>query len=62
MRKSMTQSQHERYNRKHYPGTRQMCAECDEPTGRTVEDGLTNKKGQWVCPECYKESEADDEV
>ena len=48
----MNQSEHEAHNAKHYPGTRQMCVECDEPTGRCEDDTLW-KDGEPVCVTCY---------
>lgn len=54
MRKPMTQSEHEAYNRIHYPGTRQLCVDCDEPTGRCENDSiyLDNGRGP-LCSVCY---------
>lgn len=49
----MDQSEHEAYNATHYPGTRQMCVECDEPTGRCEEDTLPNDDGEPLCVTCY---------
>lgn len=56
-RRPLTQAAHEAWNAQHYPGTRQMCVECDEPTGRA--DELTslyadNGYGP-LCEECYAE-------
>ena len=44
---------HEAINAAHYPGTRQLCADCDQPTGRCEED--SNFLGDIVplCDECY---------
>jgi hypothetical protein len=36
----MTQSEHRAHNAVHYPGTRQLCALCDEPTGNCEEDSI----------------------
>ncbi len=33
-RRPMTQSEHELWNASHYPGTRQQCPRCDQPTDR----------------------------
>lgn len=52
---AMHQSQHEAHNAKHYPGTRQMCVECDEPTERCEEDALWNDDGEPLCPTCHGE-------
>lgn len=37
-RHAMSQSDHERWNATHYPGTRQMCTLCDQPTGYCEDD------------------------
>ena len=53
-----TQAEHESINRVCYPGTRQICVLCDEPTGRCEEDSiyLEDETGP-LCPVCYHESE-----
>ena len=54
MKKLMYQDEHERYNATHYPGTRQLCAFCDQPTGRCEEDAIYLEDGQGpLCEECY---------
>lgn len=51
-----TQSQHEIINRRSYPGTRQLCCECDEPTGRCEDDEICLDDGTGpLCPACYEE-------
>lgn len=57
-RQALDQSEHERWNSYNYPGTRQICTICDEPTGRCEEDGYFIDSDA-VCRECYikKESE-----
>ena len=52
--KARTQLEHEAYNRLHYPGTRQLCILCEEPTGRCEEDSLylEDETGP-VCENCY---------
>lgn len=53
--KSRTQSQHEEINRREYPGTRQICSNCDEPTERCEDDGIWSEKlDGWICPDCAK--------
>lgn len=37
--RALDQSTHERINASNYPGTRQLCAICDEPTGKCEDDG-----------------------
>lgn len=52
-RRALTQSQHESWNDANYPGTRQLCECCDEPTGRCEEDSMyANDEGP-LCEECY---------
>jgi len=52
--RALTQCEHESWNRSNYPGTRQICAQCDEPTGRCEEDSLLNDAGETVCEGCYQ--------
>ena len=52
-RRSLTQDQHESWNARNYPGTRQLCTECDEPTGRCEEDAMWSEEGEPLCEECY---------
>ncbi len=47
-RHAMDQGQHEEWNAQHYPGTRQLCLTCNEPTGRCEEDSLDG-----LCEQCY---------
>jgi hypothetical protein len=35
-----TQAEHEYINAREYPGTRQLCYCCEEPTGRCEEDSI----------------------
>ena len=58
-RRALHQHEHERWNASHYPGTRQLCVECDEPTGRCEEDAIyvqiqydEDETGP-LCEECY---------
>ena len=52
-RKAISQSEHEAWNALHYPGTRQLCVMCDEPTERCEDDAMYNDDGQgplcWAC-------------
>jgi hypothetical protein len=55
-----TQCEHARINAREYPGTRQLCVQCDEPTGRCEDDSiyieLENQDSLGpLCEECYKE-------
>ncbi len=52
-RHAMHQDEHERWNASNYPGTRQICASCGEPTGRCEEDGHFNADGEALCEECF---------
>lgn len=53
-RRAMSQEEHERWNQSHYPGTRQLCASCDEPTGRCEEDSIyTDAEYGPLCESCY---------
>lgn len=55
VRKPLTQSEHEAWNASHYPGTRQLCFECGEPTGRCEEDEIICEvcEAGPFCEECY---------
>ena len=49
----MSQSEHGHWNTEHFPGTRQICCVCHEPTGRCEEDALyADKKGP-LCDSCF---------
>lgn len=50
----MHQDEHERWNAAHYPGTRQLCSKCDEPTGRCEEDSIYRNGEGPLCEECAK--------
>lgn len=55
-RRALDQSQHEDWNASNYPGTRQLCSDCDEPTGRCEEDSIyTDDEGKHgpLCEECW---------
>jgi len=52
---AMTPDQHEQYNAQHYPGTRQLCAKCEEPTGRCEEDTIHSPDDEPLCEECAEE-------
>ena len=59
----MSQSEHEAWNARHYPGTRQLCAQCGEPTGRCEEDSLyADDDGETgpLCEECWKKACGDE--
>ena len=53
------QKEHERYNRIYYPGTRQLCVRCNEPTERCEEDAIYLDSGEGpLCLKCYHEEKA----
>lgn len=56
IRRALDQSQHREWNARHYPGTRQLCSVCDEPTGRCEDDSLKNEDGEPLCELCYQQS------
>ena len=57
-RHAMYQSEHEKWNAHNYPGTRQLCVECDQPTGRCEDDSLFTDNGDGpFCPECWSDKE-----
>lgn len=37
---ALTPDEHERWNAAHFPGTRQLCIKCENPTGRCEEDSI----------------------
>ena len=51
-----TQDDHERINAQEYPGTRQLCFQCGEPTGRCEEDSMMDDSGDGpYCETCWGE-------
>lgn len=56
IRRAIDQSEHERWNSSHYPGTRQLCSKCDEPTERCEEDSMWSEDGGPLCVGCYMEN------
>jgi NAD-dependent dihydropyrimidine dehydrogenase PreA subunit len=53
VKKSMYQSEHEKYNEKHYPGTRQICIDCGDPTERCEDDAIYIDNYGPLCIDCY---------
>ena len=39
-RRAMYPREHGAWNDSNYPGTRQLCIDCEEPTGRCEEDSI----------------------
>jgi len=47
------QHEHEAINAREYPGTRQLCELCQQPTGRCEEDAIYTEAGDGpVCEAC----------
>jgi hypothetical protein len=51
-RHAMSQSDHEEWNSRNYPGTREICCECNQPTGNCGEDSHFDNDGDPYCYEC----------
>lgn len=51
-RRAITQSEHEAWNAGNYPGTRQMCTKCGDPTERCEDDEITDDDGNPHCLDC----------
>lgn len=54
-RHALSQNNHEKWNDSNYPGTRQICVACGEPTGRCEEDTIYNSDGHPICEDCNQE-------
>ena len=57
VRRPISQTEHDEWNRINYPGTRQMCEVCDGETGRTEDSSLKNDDGLVVCRSCFDDQE-----
>jgi hypothetical protein len=55
-RRALSQDHHAAWNASNYPGTRQLCADCEAPTGRCEEDELTteDRPDEPLCEDCYE--------
>ena len=57
----MSQADHEKWNAGNYPGTLQLCSECEEPTGRCEDDSLyadsDEDQENPLCRECWQSHE-----
>lgn len=52
-RRALSQSEHEHWNADNWPGTRQLCIECEQPTGRCEDDSIYDDDGVGpFCEEC----------
>lgn len=53
-RRPITQAEHDEWNRDNYPGTRQICEKCGNPTERCEYDSLYLDDGTGpLCDDCY---------
>lgn len=49
----LSQDAHRAINARHYPGTRQLCVRCDQPTGRCEDDSIYADDGEGpLCEAC----------
>ncbi len=48
-----TQDKHQKINAREYPGTRQLCCKCEEPTERCEEDSIYIEDDGPLCEVCY---------
>ena len=55
--RALSQNVHEAINARHYPGTRQLCVECDAPTGRCEEDSIYVEDAGPFCEDCRDRAE-----
>lgn len=56
-RHAMTQAQHAKWNSTNYPGTRQVCIDCDEPTTYCEEDAIYIDDNGPYCDACAEKLE-----
>ena len=52
MMHAMDQDDHEKWNAKHCPGTRQLCTDCGEETDRCEEDAIYVDEHGPLCEKC----------
>lgn len=56
-KRAIHQTEHERWNKEHYPGTRQLCEICGRETGRSEEDEIRDENGIGpLCVDCLEGS------
>ena len=53
MGKKISQKEHQIINSREYPGTRQLCVLCGEPTEKCEEDGYYDDEGNSYCEQCF---------
>lgn len=51
-RYAIHQDVHDWWNATHYPGTRQLCSICGEPTGLCEDDMIYPEDGEPICESC----------
>ena len=61
-RHAMDQGEHERWNARHYPGTRQLCVKCDDPTGQCEEDAIFVGEQGPLCSGCAAQIEEGEDL
>lgn len=59
--RALDQGTHNRINAQHYPGTRQLCAVCDAPTGRCEDDAIFAGDIGPLCEACRDDMDLSDE-
>lgn len=52
--KALDQDTHRSINSSNYPGTRQLCIVCDDPTGRCEDDAIEYEGHSPLCENCYE--------
>ncbi len=60
-RHAMNQDEHEKWNATHFPGTRQLCCQCGEPTGNCEEDSIFIDDLGPLCEDCYSHIKVEQE-
>jgi hypothetical protein len=58
-RRAMDQDEHERWNAGRWPGTRQLCSECEDATGRCEEDSIYRGERGPLCEGCGEKYDDD---
>ena len=53
-KRAMHQSEHNRWNARNHPGTRQICSECGEETEKCEEDSLYAGEIGPLCESCFE--------
>lgn len=53
IRKALSQDEHEKWNSYNYPDTKQLCCDCESPTGRCEDDSIFIDDLGPLCEECF---------